>query len=62
MSTSFGVILGFYPYFTYPAIIAILIFTLVLFTTRYVSVASIIGSSSVPVGYLSSEYFVDGIR
>jgi acyl phosphate:glycerol-3-phosphate acyltransferase len=52
VSTSAGVILGLWPYFTLPAIGAIIFFLSTLQLTRYVSLASMIGSSTFPILYL----------
>lgn len=52
VATSTGVILGLYPYYTFPAALAILVFLAVFKLTRYVSVSSMIGASSFVFGYL----------
>jgi len=52
VATSAGVILGLFPYYTIPAIVAILAFVVVFKLTRYVSLASIIGSALFPVAFL----------
>ena len=53
VATSTGVILGLFPYYTLPAIVAILAFVVVFKLTRYVSLASIIGSGLFSVAYLT---------
>ncbi len=53
VSTSVGVALGVWPYFTLPAIAALTIFTIVLFTTRYMSIASMTGAVVIPAGYMA---------
>lgn len=49
VSTSFGVALGLWPYYTPAALVSILIWVLVLKRWRYISLASIIGASAFPV-------------
>lgn len=46
VATSAGVILGIYPYFFFPGLFAMTIWLMVFLITRYVSLASIIGSLS----------------
>jgi glycerol-3-phosphate acyltransferase PlsY len=46
------VALGLYPFFTYPAIIALSIWGGVLYLTRYMSLASIAGAVALPLVYL----------
>jgi glycerol-3-phosphate acyltransferase PlsY len=53
VATSAGVILGLFPYYTIPAAFAILAFVIVFMLTRYVSLASIIGSALFPLAYLT---------
>jgi acyl phosphate:glycerol-3-phosphate acyltransferase len=45
VATSAGVMLGLYPYFTGPGLIAIGVFIIVFYTWRYISLGSIIGAS-----------------
>jgi len=52
VATSAGIILGLWPYYTEPAIITLLIFTIVLYTTRYMSIASMSAAISFPICYL----------
>jgi glycerol-3-phosphate acyltransferase PlsY len=49
VSTSFGIALGLWPYYTICALIAITIWLIVVLIWRYVSLASIIASVSFPV-------------
>jgi glycerol-3-phosphate acyltransferase PlsY len=49
VSTSFGVALGIWPYFTVCALIVLIIWTLVLFGWRYVSLASISAAVAFPL-------------
>lgn len=53
VATSAGVILGLFPYYTIPAVFAILAFVIVFMLTRYVSLASIIGSALFSLAYLA---------
>lgn len=46
VSTSFGVIIGLLPF---PALISFLLWIIIVFSTRYVSLGSIIGAFSLPV-------------
>jgi len=52
VSTSAGVILGIFPYLTIPALMGIVVFLIILKSTRYMSIASMTSSSSVPVFYV----------
>ena len=53
VATSAGVILGLFPYYTYPALIAILVFAIAFKLTRYVSLASMLGSGFFSIAYLA---------
>jgi glycerol-3-phosphate acyltransferase PlsY len=53
VATSAGVLLGVFPYFTYPGVIAILTFVILFKLTRYVSVASMGGAVIFPIAYLA---------
>jgi glycerol-3-phosphate acyltransferase PlsY len=53
VATSTGVILGLFPYYTFPALIAILAFVILFKVTRYVSVSSMAGSVIFVLAYLS---------
>ena len=53
VATSCGVILGLYPYFTFPAVIAIAILLLMFKLTRYISVASMIGAVAFVFAYVA---------
>jgi glycerol-3-phosphate acyltransferase PlsY len=52
VATSAGVMLGLWPYFTWPGLIAIAIFVAVFFTWRYISLGSIVAATALPVAYL----------
>ena len=51
VATSCGVLLGVFPYFTLPGLVAIAVWLVLFKLTRYVSVASIFGSLVFPVAY-----------
>ena len=52
VATSAGVMLGLWPYFTGPGLIAIAVFLVVFFVWRYISLGSIVAAVAVPVAYL----------
>ena len=52
VATSAGVMLGLFPYFTGPGLIAIGVFLIVFFIWRYVSLGSILGAAAFPIAYL----------
>ena len=49
VSTSLGIGLGLWPYFTISALIALLVWVVVVLTWRYVSLASICASATFPI-------------
>jgi len=51
VATSAGVILGVFPYYTLPGLLAVAVWGIVFKTTRYVSVASMLGAVFFPVAY-----------
>jgi acyl phosphate:glycerol-3-phosphate acyltransferase len=53
VATSAGMMLGLLPYYTLPGMLAIVVFILVFFPTRYVSLGSIISACSFPVLYFA---------
>jgi len=53
VATSAGVMLGLFPYFTIPGLIAILVFIVLFLLTRFVSVGSMGGAISFPAAYLA---------
>jgi glycerol-3-phosphate acyltransferase PlsY len=53
VATSAGVMLGLWPYFTFPGVIAIATYLVGRYATRYVSIGSIAAAVSFPVSYLS---------
>jgi glycerol-3-phosphate acyltransferase PlsY len=52
VATSFGVALGLWPYFTVCALIALLVWLLVVLASRYVSLASICASVTFPIALM----------
>lgn len=53
VATSAGVMLGLWPYFTIPGLIAIGGFIVIFLATRYVSVGSILSAGMFPLAYLA---------
>jgi len=49
VSTSFGVALGLWPYFTIPALIAFAVWIILVLTFHYISLASIFASLTFPI-------------
>lgn len=58
VSTAAGVLLGIFPFFTYPALIAIVLFVGAIAIWRYVSLASILACGLFPVLYVLFALFV----
>ena len=52
VATSAGVLLGIFPYYTWPGLVAVGVWGIIYWMSRYVSLASIIGSMSFPVFYM----------
>lgn len=52
VAASAGVMLGLYPYFTGPGLIAVAVFLIVFYAWRYISLGSIAGAVTVPIAYL----------
>ena len=59
VATSVGVILGLYPYYTLPGIIAFLVWLIFLLIWRYVSLASIAASLAFPIALIATIAFND---
>jgi glycerol-3-phosphate acyltransferase PlsY len=53
VSTSGGVVLAVFPYLAIPSALALVIFLVVLRTTRFMSLASMIGSAAIPIAYIA---------
>ncbi|MEA2710237.1 MAG: acyl phosphate:glycerol-3-phosphate acyltransferase [Phycisphaerales bacterium] len=52
VATSAGVMLGLWPYFTGPGLVAIVVFIVVFYARRFISLGSIAGASAFPIAYL----------
>ena len=53
VATSAGMMLGLFPYFTLPGIVAVIVFIVVFFAFRYVSLGSIVSAISFPILYFA---------
>ena len=53
VATTAGVLLGFWPYCTWPAVVMMAVFAVVFRTTGYISVGSMAAASAFPVSYLA---------
>jgi glycerol-3-phosphate acyltransferase PlsY len=51
VATSAGVLLGVFPYFTLPGMVAVAVWGIVFQASRYVSLASIVGAIAFPLAY-----------
>ena len=51
VATSSGVVLGLYPFYTYPGIVCLLLWFVTFKLTRYVSLASILAAIAFPLTY-----------
>jgi glycerol-3-phosphate acyltransferase PlsY len=56
VATSAGVLFGVFPYFTIPGVVAVLVWIIVFRATRYISIASIVGTVA-----FSITYFILGL-
>ena len=54
VATSVGVVLGLYPYYTLPGLIAFLVWLIFLLIWRYVSLASIAASLAFPIALIAT--------
>lgn len=52
VATSAGIALGLWPYYTFPGLVALLIWSALFAATRYVSVASIVAALIFPIAYI----------
>lgn len=52
VATSLGVLLGLFPYFTWPGLVVALVFVVLFKSTGYVSLSSIIGAAAFPLTYV----------
>jgi len=53
VATSAGVMLGLFPYFTWPGILSAVVFLVVFKISRYVSLASMVAAAAFPIIYLA---------
>lgn len=53
VATSAGVMLGLWPYFTGPGLVALIVFIVVFYTWRYISLGSIVAACAFPLAYLA---------
>src|SRR5258708_7503576 len=53
VATSAGVILGLWPYYTLPGLVAIGAFLVVVYFWRYISLASMVAAAVFPIAYLA---------
>ncbi len=53
VATSAGVVLGLWPYYTLPGLLAIGVFIATLYLSRYISVSSMTASITFPLAYLA---------
>lgn len=56
VATALGALLGIYPYFTLPALIALFLWVVVTLTTRYVSVGSMAAAGGFPIVFAIMVY------
>lgn len=66
VATSFGVALGFWPYYTICAIIAAAVWVIVVLMSRYISLGSIVSSISFPISLavgivFKAEWYLSGL-
>ncbi len=59
IATSFGALLGVWPYFTFSAIIALALWVIAWKLWRYVSLASILAAVGFPIGFLALILTID---
>lgn len=52
VATSTGVILGLWPYYTLPGVVAVVVWGAMFKATRIVSISSIVGAIAFPIAYL----------
>ncbi len=62
MSTCMGIILGLYPYYTLPGLIAFIIWVACVLLWRYVSLASIIAAVIFPVSLITAIFSLQNWR
>lgn len=52
VATSTGMLLGLWPYYTLPGLVAVAVFGVAFWRTRIISVGSLLGATAFPVAYL----------
>ncbi len=62
VATSLGVVLGLYPYYTIPGVIALTIWVGVVLIWRYISLASIAAAVAFPISLIASIAVLDDWR
>ena len=60
ISTSMGVMLGLYPYLTIPGVFTFVVWVVVLFVFRYVSLASVLAAVAFPILLTGAIVVMDG--
>jgi glycerol-3-phosphate acyltransferase PlsY len=60
VSTSLGVVLAIYPYYTYPGLIALAVWIILVKISGYVSLGSIIGAATFALSYFILIFCVPG--
>jgi len=60
MSTGMGIILGLYPYYTLPGLIAFIVWVVCVLLWRYVSLASIIAAATFPISLITAIVILQG--
>lgn len=57
VATALGVLLGIYPFLTWPVLISVGLWLVVVGRTRYVSLGSLAAAGTVPIAFLACAYF-----
>lgn len=57
VATALGVLLGIYPYLTWPVLISVGLWLVVVGRTRYVSLGSLAAAATVPITFLGCAYY-----
>jgi len=53
VATGLGLVLGVFPYVTYPGLVAVGVFVIAYAATRFISVGSLLAAATLPVAYLA---------
>ena len=62
VATSLGVVLGLYPYYTIPGIIALAVWAVFVLVWRYISLASIAAAATFPIVLVATIIVLNGWR